>query len=266
MKREIKGGGKIRAAAPSKSHEREFAQAVEYMIEQMSSQFRNQAVKGLGQTQAKKFEDANYAVEFLTLAKRAKRKLLKRFDDDRIDTLVKTVLNKANKRNRGELYALVEKRIGISTKELTATEGMSATINALTLETSQWVKKLRDETLELYTSASLQAMTQGQSLEEVMGKLKGLEGKRRDHAKFTARNQIGNFNSITTKLRAQNLGIERAIWKTSGDERVRPCHDVRNNKEFELSEGLYSSCDGLYLLPGVDYQCRCTYELIIPED
>jgi len=118
----------------------------------------------------------------------------------------------------------------------------------------------------MYTANSLRAMTQGSSLAEIMEQFDGLVEKRKNHAKFTARNQIANFNSITTKLRAQNLGITRARWITSHDERVRPCHDVRNGKEFDLDKGLYSSCDGEWLLPGVDYQCRCDYELIIPAD
>ena len=103
-------------------------------------------------------------------------------------------------------------------------------------------------------------------LRAIVAGVDGLEEKRKNHAKFTARNQIGNFNSLTTKIRAQNLGITQAIWRTSRDERVRPCHKVRDGKAFDLATGLYSSCDGLSLLPGVDFQCRCDYELVIPED
>ena len=101
---------------------------------------------------------------------------------------------------------------------------------------------------------------------EILEQFDGLVEKRKNHAKFTARNQIGNFNSLTTKIRAQNLGITQAIWRTSRDERVRPCHHARRDKVFDLDKGLYSSCDQLWLLPGVDFQCRCDYELIIPED
>ena len=259
----------IKAPGSPRAQERELEQMTAYMIEQISTRFRNQAIKGLQASTVEKFADAqmgNYARVFLRLANRTTRKLEKQFDNKRIDDLVNKTLGKVNTRNRSELYGKVEKAIGLSSTELTSTEGLMADVNALNLETSQWVKKLRDETLEMYTANTLAAMSQGKSLSEILEQFDGLVEKRKNHAKFTARNQIGNFNSLTTKIRAQNLGITQAIWRTSRDERVRPCHKVRDGKTFDLAEGLYSSCDGLSLLPGVDFQCRCDYELIIPED
>lgn len=271
MKRQLKANKPIPIKAPGapRAQERELSEAAVYMVEQISQRFRNQVFGELNKSTVEKFADAqrgNYAKVYLTLARRVQRKLLRQFDDDRIEELVKRVLGKVNNRNRSELYQKVEKRIGINSTELTQTEGLMADINALNLETAQWVKKLRDETLEMYTANSLRAMTQGSSLSDIMAQFDGMVEKRKNHAKFTARNQIANFNSITTKLRAQNLGITRARWITSRDERVRECHKQRNDKEFDLDKGLYSSCDGQWLLPGVDYQCRCDYELIIPED
>ena len=109
-------------------------------------------------------------------------------------------------------------------------------------------------------------MAQGDSLDTIVSQFDGLVAKRKNHAKFLARNQVQNYNSVTTKIRAQNLGITKAVWITAGDERVRPSHADREDKEFDLSEGLYSSFDDKYLLPGTDYNCRCTYEMIIPSE
>lgn len=257
----------IRSAGAPRAQERELDQAISYMVEQITKRFRNQVFGELHKSTVEKFADAqvgNYASVYLRLADKVRRRLLKQFDDKRIEKLVAGITKKVNDRNRQILYDKVEKRIGLSTLELTATEGLMAQINALTLETAQWVKKLRDDTLEMYTANSLRAMTHGSSLEEIMEQFEGLAEKRKNHAKFTARNQIANFNSVATKIRAQNLGISRGRWITSKDERVRPCHQQRDGKEFDLAKGLYSSCDGKWLLPGVDYQCRCDYELIIP--
>lgn len=269
MKRQITANREIGIRAPSapKSQERELSKAVEFIMANIATRFENQVFGELHKSTIEKFADAqpgNYASVYLKLANKVRRKLVKQFDDDRIDNLVRNVLDKTNRHNRDTLYGLVEKRIGISTTELTATEGLTFQINALTLETSQWVKRLRDDTIEYYTANSLRAMTQGLSLEEIMGEFKDMVEKRKNHARFTARNQIGNFNSIATKIRAQNLGITQGRWITSRDERVRESHQDRNGKVFDLDKGLYSSIDQKYLLPGVDYQCRCDYELIIP--
>ena len=272
MKRELKADKEIKLRAPTapRAQERELSDIATYMVEQISKRFRNQALEGLNKGTVEKFADArqtgNYARVFIRLARSDRQKLLRQFSDDRIEKLVEKIGNKISDRNRKELYGLVEKRIGINSTELSNTEGLLADMNALNLETAQWVKKLRDETLEMYTANSLRAMTHGESLEEIMSQFDGMVEKRKNHAKFTARNQIANFNSMATKMRAQNLGITKAVWITSKDERVRECHKRRDGKEFELDKGLYSACDGQWLLPGTDYQCRCDYMLIVPEE
>jgi SPP1 gp7 family putative phage head morphogenesis protein len=259
----------VKSPTPLKSTEREFGQIMEKMIETMGRMYKNQTLKELNKGTVEKFEDAqvgNYAAIFLSLSKRAKRNLLKRFSDDRIEQFVKDQLSKVDNRNKSMLYESIGKKIGIDPVQLMSGEGLKSQINAYMLETAQWAKKLRDETLEEFTANSLRAMTLGKSLDEIMSEYDGVVGKRKDHAKFVARNQINNFNSILTKTRAQKAGITKAKWVTAGDERVRQCHVVRDGKEFDLDKGLYSSCDGKTLLPGVDYQCRCGYELLLPED
>lgn len=211
-------------------------------------------------------QSGNYAKIFLGLAGKVTNKMLDQFSDDRIEEMVNKILKKVDNRSRDEFYSRIEKTIGISSKELAATEAMKETTNALMLETSQWVKKLRDETLELYTSNTLRAMALGNGLEGITDEFDQLKEKRKNHAKFTARNQVNNYNSISTKIRAQNLGITQAVWVTAHDERVRPSHQAREGKTFNLDEGLYSSLDGKTLLPGTDYQCRCTMTLILPEE
>jgi len=139
-------------------------------------------------------------------------------------------------------------------------------MNALKLETLQWVKKLRDETLEKFTNDTLHAMAEGKSVEEILQQYDELAEQRRNHAEFLARNQIQNYNSLSTKLRAQKAGVRRARWSTSDDDRVRPSHADRDGKVFDLDKGLYSSIDGKYLMTGVDYNCRCTSELIIEDE
>lgn len=215
------------------------------------------------------FADAqggNFATVLMKLSGVVRRKVLKQFNNERITALARDMLMKSDKRNKQQLYATVEKAIGINTQQLIQKEAMSETLNALTIETSQWVKKLRDETLEKMVNDTLFAMTNGQGLEQLMEQFKNIKEERKGHAKFLAHNQIQNFNSVTTKIRVQKLGITRAVWDTSGDESVRPSHAARDGKEFDLAEGCYSSIDGKYLIPGVDYNCRCVARYVVDED
>ena len=270
MKRQLQANKptNIKAPLPLKSVENSFARALKQMIDQMHTRFTNQAIDNLNKGTIDKFEDAqvgNFAKIFLGLAQKVKRKLLRQFSDDRIERMVEDMTTTINSRNQALLYEAIEKEIGISSKDLISTEGLTPSINALILETQQWVKKLRDDTLEYFTNTTLRGMAEGKSMAEIRTGLNAETKKRKLNAEMVARTQIGTFNSLSTKIRAQNLGITKAIWVSSRDERVRASHAQRDGKEFDLSEGLYSSLDGKTLLPALDYRCRCSYILIIPE-
>lgn len=276
----------IKAPKSPRGIENELAGVIEFMVDTMAQRFQNQV---LGQIQVKtvekfadetpdaadletldryKFADAqtgNFASVLLRLAKTAKKSLLKQFSNDRIEVISQKALGKLDKKSKEEFYKRVAAKTGINVADLIAKEGLKSTTNALVAETSQWIQTLRDDTFQKFTNNTLFAMSQGESLDTIVSQFDDVVSERKNHAKFLARNQVQNYNSITTKIRAQNLGITRAVWETAGDERVRPSHAEREGQEFDLAEGLYSSIDGLYLLPGTDYNCRCTYTMIIPE-
>ncbi len=251
-----------------KGVDRDFQEFVSLMIEKIADKFKKQALESLHVSTVEKFADAqvgNYAKVFTLLAKKVARKIIKQYSNVAIDEYCAKVLGKANKYNRDMTYAGIEKAIGINMKQLILKESMSPTINALILETSQWIKRLRDETLQNFTANSLRAMSLGNTIDGVLKEFDLAKSKQKNAAKFVARNQVANFNGILTKIRHQSVGIEEGIWITAHDERVRPSHKARDGKKFKLSEGLYSSIDQKYLIPGTDFNCRCIYKAIIKE-
>lgn len=279
MKRQIKAKRKTSIVAPkaSRSSERMFASEVETMVEMMGRIFKNQALKALNVSTINKFADAapqefadaqtgNFSSIFLKLSRAVKKKLLSRFNNSRLEDLVARMLKSSDDNTRDRLYKMIQSKVGISADELAATEGMKAHRNALIKETAQWIQKTRDETLEYFTSNSLRAMTLGQSIDDVMANFDGMVEERKGQARFVAQNQINNFNSVMTKTRAQELGVTKARWRTEQDDKVRESHADRDGKVFDLSKGCYSGIDGKWLLPQVDYNCRCDYELILDDE
>jgi SPP1 gp7 family putative phage head morphogenesis protein len=261
---------KIKSPQVLKTTEREFREALAGMVILMSRIYRKQVLEGLHQSTVAKFADAqagNFSSVFLGLAKSVTRKLKSRFNDKRIKHVVEVYFKTTDKRAKGQLYDQISKASGFSSAQLAAEEGLKPFANALILETTQWAKKLRDETLELYTSNTMRVMTLGANLETIMSEFDAMTEKRKNHAEFTARNQIGNFNSIMTKTRAQNLGIKQAVWETSDDERVRESHVSRQGKVFNLDEGLYDAGDGESIFPGAgSYNCRCSFSFVLDYD
>lgn len=270
----------IKAPRSPRSIENEMTELTDFMIQQMAKRFQNQVLGKIQVSTVEKFADSasarhtytftdaqtgNFAAVLLRLSKAAKRSLLKQFSNARIESISQQVLSKLDKRAKREFYERVAAKTGINVADLIAKEGMKATTNALMLETAQWIQTLRDETFQKFTNNTLFAMSQGESLDAIVNQFDDIVIERKSHAKFLARNQVQNYNSITTKIRAQNLSITRAVWQTSGDERVRPSHADRDGKEYDIAEGLYSSVDGKHLIPGLDFSCRCTALYVIPE-
>ncbi|AFC22415.1 head morphogenesis [Vibrio phage CP-T1] len=83
-------------------------------------------------------------------------------------------------------------------------------------------------------------------------------------AKFIARDQTAKVNSAVAQKRIVAAGYDYFEWRTSRDARVRDRHTQIANKMTEYGRGIYRydnpplSDKGEPILPGTDYQCRCT--------
>lgn len=72
-----------------------------------------------------------------------------------------------------------------------------------------------------------------------------------NRARLIARDQTNKLNGDLTKARHRELGIEKFIWNTAGDDRVRDSHADLDQQEFSWNKG----SDGIF--PGQEIQCRC---------
>lgn len=265
-----------------RGYETQFAKLLENMTKAMSKQFKNQTLNQLNKGtiekfDGSKFEDAqtgNYANVFVTLSRRARSKLLKRFSNKRVNKEVRKILDALTKANQKTFYNNTQDAIGISAEEMTKQEGLSPEMNALILETQLWVQKQRDDAITYFTNNTLRVMASGADFEQVIGAYDVEAGKQEEKARFIARNQLANFNGMSNKIRYQKLGITQAVWVTAKDERVRPApgkksnsnHRDRDGKVYDLDKGAYSSKDGKWLQPGQDFNCRCIARPIIPSE
>lgn len=116
------------------------------------------------------------------------------------------------------------------------------------------ITKLDDE-----TRAQMQERV-GKAIRETIGDRQAIAQAVRDEmgkqpearVRLIARDQtskaIGNLNHV----RQKEAGIERYVWSTSKDERVRPTHQVKEGMIFRWD--IPPDDTGH---PGHDYQCRC---------
>lgn len=249
--------------------EKQFENLLAGITKEASKQYFNNTIKKLNVGTVEKFADAqvgNWAVVFNQLDARAQRSIRQRFNKKRLNEEVARILNAVNRNNQMSLFNTVEDKIGISAQVMIAKEGLSPQINALIIETQKWVQKNLDDNLAYFANNSLRIMAEGASYDSLIEGFDIESVKQVEHSRFIARNQLASFNGLSNKIRAQKLGIKQAIWQTADDERVRPSHEARDGKTYDLDKGLYSSKDGKFLQVGSDYLCRCVAKMIIPQE
>lgn len=210
--------------------------------------------------------DKDLTSKFNALARAANNKLLKKYSDKSIDRIIDRILASSRLRGDKEITSKTGEIIGVSQERLAKDLGLDKENDKLVKSTSEWISKLRDDTLEKYNESVLDAILKGRGVDYVAEQYGEVVGQRKRHAEMVARTQIAQYNSMLSKLRAEKLGIDEAIWVTGGDSVVRKSHADRDGKRFKLNKGCYSDIDKKWLLPGIDYLCRCTYKMIIPED
>lgn len=119
------------------------------------------------------------------------------------------------------------------------------------------IKTIPLEQLNRVEKLTTRAFTGGVTPDEFTAEIdRGFDVGER-HARLIARDQIGKLNGQTNAYRQRDLGIERFVWRTAGDERVREEHQVLDGREFRWDD---PPDEGL---PGEPIQCRCYGEPVL---
>jgi SPP1 gp7 family putative phage head morphogenesis protein len=108
-------------------------------------------------------------------------------------------------------------------------------------------------------------ISDGRSRQEVRRAVEHELDISKGRAKFIARQETSLLTSNIKEVQYKQAGVDRYIWRTVGDNRVRDMHDELNGKEFSFSnppDAKYFST-GKPENPGHDFNCRCVALAII---
>lgn len=169
----------------------------------------------------------------------------------------------------------VNRRDRQSWQELAAEMSHSLQQEIRTAPTGIEMQRLLDEQVTLIKSLPLDAAKRVHELT-----LKGLEDSTRaseiakeiarsgevtaSRANLIARTEVARSASVLTQARAQHVGSEGYIWRTSGDSDVRHSHKEMNGK-FVRWDSPPTLSDGTTTHAGQIYNCRCWPEPVLPE-
>lgn len=102
-------------------------------------------------------------------------------------------------------------------------------------------------------------ITKGQLTGDLAKDIEKRFGVSESRAIGIARDQIGKFYGQLNATRQQELGIDKFIWRTMNDDRVREEHEERDGETYSYSD----PPDGE--LPGEPINCRCYAEPVFTD-
>jgi SPP1 gp7 family putative phage head morphogenesis protein len=127
------------------------------------------------------------------------------------------------------------------------------------------IKSIPAQYLKDVESKVWNSVMKGADMHALATDLRKTYGVSRDRAATIARDQNNKAKAIIEKTRREELGITEAYWQHSAGGKVpRVTHVAMSGKRYRLSEGMYDSAAGKYIMPGELVNCRCTSKAIIP--
>lgn len=138
-------------------------------------------------------------------------------------------------------------------------------------------RQLMEEQVELITSLPLEAarrvheltmksMETGARASEIAEEIMKSGDVAASRAALIARTESSRASSVLLQTRAQFVGSEGYIWRTSEDADVRPLHKALGGKFIKWIEPPVAGSNGERAHAGQIYNCRCWAEPVIPDE
>jgi SPP1 gp7 family putative phage head morphogenesis protein len=164
-----------------------------------------------------------------------------------------------------ELFRQVKAIAGISLESI-ADGRLSGRIRQFTAANVALIKSIPSDYFSEVEQVITAGVAAGTAAGDLADEVEERFGVAEDRAKVIARDQVGKFYASLNETRQTSLGIDRYIWRTAEDERVRDEHDDFADQEYAWDDppGDGSAREGTH--PGTAINCRCWPEPVIPED
>jgi uncharacterized protein with gpF-like domain len=147
------------------------------------------------------------------------------------------------------------------------TPAMQDVFAATVAENVSLIKSIPARYFDQIEGIVMRGVQTGYDLKQITDDLQKQFGVTRKRAAFIARDQGSKANSLLSRARHLELGIETAIWKHShAGKHPRPSHVKagEDKVEYKISEGWLDPAIGKYIWPGTEINCRCTAAPVIP--
>ena len=176
---------------------------------------------------------------------------------DQLAGILRQIFGAEETRHRVAFSSAIKVSTGIDiTPVLNATD-VRPHIDAAMLRSANLVKGITDQYATRLAADVMKAAMQGTRAADLAKELTANYEWGRKRAKLIARDQIAEWNGQLNKIRQEQVGIEKYVWSSSLDERVRPLHQQYEGQTFFWND---PPEDGP---PGTAINCRCVARAVI---
>lgn len=262
------------------SLEAEYYSDLRKMMQTTKDFYLSTVVEGINKDYIKEqiFDESPYS-QLNSLLSNVKRRILSRYDMERIKELATRYVIKLNYAHRAKFNNSIKASIGIDISKVPEFEHMKPFIASAVKQNVSQIVSLRNENLARLETTLRNSVHKGLSIANVQESILQSYNVSKKKAAGIARNEIKNLQSQLQKKRMQNLGMDLYTWETAGDERVRgrpggkypnakPDHWEMQGLICKFSDPTVYSKDGGKTwkrrlasmpqdAPGEDINCRC---------
>jgi SPP1 gp7 family putative phage head morphogenesis protein len=183
------------------------------------------------------------------------------YNEETIRRLASDQANVVSNSHRNRLTRILSNSIGI---DVFLTEPyLATTLNAFTKENVALIESIPTDQLREVQQTVNQAIRSGKTTKDTEKAIRQrwgdvLKDKPKNRAELIARDQNGKLFGQLNHLRQTELGVQKYIWRTVRDARVRGSHADKDGKTFSWNKPPFDTGH-----PGEDFQCRCWAEPIL---
>lgn len=200
------------------------------------------------------------------LIDKARQAIADSLDTDDVEELARQFAKRTSTIQRAQLGNQVKAALGVDL--VVKDKKLARATDDFVAENVARIKSIptdfHDDVEKIVTSAVVDGRLHGDVADEIDQRF----GVGENSARVIARDQIGKYYGQVNRMRQQELGVERFIWRTVGDDRVRDEHsDLEDESEKEPFswDDLPEDDDGEEIYPGSPIQCRCSAEPVFED-
>lgn len=174
--------------------------------------------------------------------------------------MVERVLSLESQRHTEKFMTSARKSLGVDLRAVVRQQDLNDLLAAVAVRNAALITDIAQETVAKVATTTVQSVLSGAGAKALKRELRGIFEFSDSRAKLIAQDQTAKLNSDLNRFRQGQAGIDRYVWRTSRDERVRPRHRALDGRVYRWGEA--TGAEG-GAPPGQPIRCRCVAQALV---